>query len=285
MTGGQQRQDSAASERSSGGIAFDRGGPAGQAPVVLLHAGIADRRMWDPQWRQLIARRPAIRLDLRGFGDSRQRPDGLLDPVADVLSVLDDGGIERVHLVGASMGAGVAAELALTAPGRVMSLLLVAPGGSLFDPTARDDADLQGFLAAERTALRAGDLDAAVEANIRWWVLGPDRSPEAVPEPVQDLVRRMQRLAFEITDDWDDVDEAELDPPVWQRLTELRLPIAVLTGTADLGPVQAAADRVVTAVPGAERMAWAAAHLPSMEHPEAFAELLLDWLDRVESAA
>lgn len=37
--------------RTSGGIAYDRAGPRVDSPVVLLHAGIADRRMWEPQWR------------------------------------------------------------------------------------------------------------------------------------------------------------------------------------------------------------------------------------------
>ena len=37
------------------GIAYDRAGPRGGLPVVLIHAGVADRRMWDPIWPALAA--------------------------------------------------------------------------------------------------------------------------------------------------------------------------------------------------------------------------------------
>lgn len=56
------------------GIAYDRGGPRGEPPVVIIHAGVADRGMWDPVWPQLTADRDVVRLDLRGFGDSAARP-------------------------------------------------------------------------------------------------------------------------------------------------------------------------------------------------------------------
>ena len=70
----------------------------------------------------------------------------------------------RAHLVGASMGAGVAVEAALARPGLVASLLLQAPGGSL-DP--EDDRRPARLREAENDALEAGDLDAAAQANVR----------------------------------------------------------------------------------------------------------------------
>ncbi len=60
--------------------------------------------MWDPQWAALTAIRDAVRLDLRGFGGSIARPDGVLSPVRDVLDTLAALGIKRCHLVGASSG-------------------------------------------------------------------------------------------------------------------------------------------------------------------------------------
>lgn len=62
--------------RSPAGIAYDRAGPPVELPVVLIHAGVADRRMGDPQWSALTALRDAVRLDLRGFGESTARPHG-----------------------------------------------------------------------------------------------------------------------------------------------------------------------------------------------------------------
>lgn len=69
------------------GIAYDRAGPRDDLPVVLIHTGIADRRMWDPQWSALTAERDAVRLDLRGFGDTTERPHGVLSPPDDVIVI------------------------------------------------------------------------------------------------------------------------------------------------------------------------------------------------------
>src|SRR6185503_20113883 len=108
--------------RSTAGIAYDRAGPTGRVPIVFIHAGVADRRMWDPQWPALTADRDVLRLDLRGFGESGQLPTGPLSPVDDLLDCLDHAGVERCHLVGASFGAGVAVEAALVRPGLAQSL-------------------------------------------------------------------------------------------------------------------------------------------------------------------
>ena len=112
-----------ATSRTRAGIAYDRAGPPGEVPVVLLHAGVADRRMWDFQWLALTAERDVLRLDLRGFGESVVRLRGALFPVGDVLDTLAVLGIGRCHLVGAPLGAGVAVEVALTQSELVDSLL------------------------------------------------------------------------------------------------------------------------------------------------------------------
>ena len=195
-------------------LAFDRSGPTGDVPVLLLHAGVADRRMWDPVLDRLQEHRDVLRVDLRGFGASTGRPTGALAPHQDVLDVLAAEGIELVHVVGASFGAGVAVEVALTEPALVASLLLSAPGGSLI-PEMTDQ--LRTFVLAESAALEGGDLAAAVEANLATWVDGPGQPPDRVDPAVRGLVEKMQRLAFELTADWDDVEEAELDPPALDR--------------------------------------------------------------------
>lgn len=255
-------------------LAHDRGGPTGALPVVLLHAGVADRRMWDPQWAALTAVRDVVRPDLHGFGESGTPPTGPLDPVGDVVRLLDALGIERAHLVGASFGAGVAATLAVVHPDRVASLLLAPPGGDLL--TERT-ADLEDFITAERTALAAHDLDAATEANIDAWVVGPGRDPSAVDPAVIDAVRMMQHAVFVLGETWpEDVDEVELDPPVTDRLDEIACPTTVVVGGHDLEASRAAADLVVGLVPGASRVDWPdVAHLPSMERPDDFTALLL----------
>jgi 3-oxoadipate enol-lactonase len=268
---------------TSDGIAYDREGPRGELPVVLIHAGVADRRMWDPVWPALTAERDVVRLDLRGFGDSAARPAGPVSQAADVLGVLAEVGVGRCHLAGASFGAGVAVETALTQPAAVASLLLAAPGGSLF---AEVTPELRLFLDAEGAALERGDLDAAVEANLSWWVEGPRRRTGQVDPAVRALVARMQRRAFEVTADWDDVEEEELDPPALGRLGEIAVPVLVLIGGLDLDAALFAATRVVAETADVRRVDWPdVGHLPSLERPADFLGLLREWIAECENSA
>lgn len=267
--------------RSPSGIAYDRAGPTGRTPIVLVHAGVADRRMWNPQWPALTADRDVLRLDLRGFGESVHRPAGSLSPVDDLLDTLDHAGIDRCHLVGASFGAGVAVEAALLRPGLATSLLLSAPGGSLI---AEATPQLREFFAAERDALAADDLEAAVEANLRWWVDGPHRAPGTVTAAVREQVAAMQRLAFELTATWDEIPEVELDPPTLDRLDELTAPALVLIGALDIDALRDTSARVTDGLPQARQVEWPdVAHLPSLERPEDFGTLLRQWLAETEA--
>ena len=269
------------SSRTTAGIGYDRAGPRGDLPVVLLHAGLADRRMWDPLWNALAVERDVVRLDLRGFGESTTRPRGKLSPVDDVLDTLAEVGIDRSHLVGASFGAGVAVEAALSRPSQVASLLLSPPGGSLI---AELTPDLRAFIEAERAALARGDLGDAVEANLTWWVDGPRRDASHVDPTVRELVRLMQQRAFEVTAGWDDIEARDLDPAALERLAEIRVPTLVLVGSHDLDAVHEAARRVADEIAGARLVNWSdTAHLPSMERPDDFLALLRDWLTKVRA--
>ncbi len=268
------------SSQTPSGIAHDRAGPRGATPVVLVHAGVADRRMWDPQWAGLTAVRDGVRLDLRGFGESDRPPAGALDPVGDVLDTLDHLGVAACHLVASSFGAGVAVDVALTRADAVRSLLLAPPGGSLL--TERTPA-FAAFAAAENEAMARGDLDAAVEADIAAWVVGEGRTLADVPRELVSAVRVMQRRAFEIDAAWaaPDLDEVELDPPAVERLGELGAPVLLVVGGRDLDIVHLAADALEGGLRTVRRIDRPdSAHLPSMEEPEAFLRLLVEWVSQ-----
>ena len=256
-------------------IAYDRAGPVGGPGVVLLHAGVADRRMWDPQWTALTAEYDVVRLDLRGFGESAAEPAAAWAGYRDVADTLDALEIAAAALIGCSLGAGVAVEVALARPDLVSSLLLVSPGGALIEERT---AGLAEFAAAESEALGRGDLEAAVQANLDWWVDGPG-VPGRVPPEVREAVRIMQRRAFEITEHWTDDREVELEPPAIARYAQVGVPTLLLVGGLDLDAIHAAAARLATGIPGARRVDWPdTAHLPSMERPDDFTDLARGWL-------
>src|SRR5207244_12156939 len=74
-------------------------------PVVLVHAGICDSRMWDPQWETFPRARRVVRYDLRGVGRSPLRP-GRCSPPADVIARLDARPAVPSALVAGPVGGG-----------------------------------------------------------------------------------------------------------------------------------------------------------------------------------
>ena len=241
---------------------------AGAGPaVVLLHAGIADSRMWGPQWAAWQTRFALTRLDLRGFGRSGPAV-GSFSHAGDVLGVLDTAGIGRALVVGASFGGLVALDLAASHPERVAALVLAdaaLPGHTWSD-------EMQAFFAAEESALEAGELEAATEVNVDFWV-------GSASEPVRAAIREQQLAAFRLQAD-DEPDDALLTDDLPGALATLDVPALVLTGAHDKADFRAIADRLAETLPDARRATVAGAgHLPSLEQPEAFDEVVLPFLE------
>jgi 3-oxoadipate enol-lactonase len=258
---------------------------AGDGPaVVLIHAGICDSRMWEPQWAPFARDHRTIRMDLRGFGRSELTPGGYADArdLADLLGTL---GVERAALVAASYGGQVAMELAVARPDLVEALVLA--GASL--PGHDWSAPVRAGFAEEEAAMERGDLDAAVEADLRLWVDGQGRPLEAVDPEVRERVRVMQRRAFELQlpahQDPDRYEEEELEPGWADRLRTIWAPALVLVGEHDVADAHQLADRLARELPRATVGTVAgAAHLPSMERPADFNQRTLAFLAEHQSS-
>jgi 3-oxoadipate enol-lactonase len=255
-------------------IAYDvtGSGPA----VLLLHAGIGDRRMWDAQVPAFAKHFTVIRCDARGFGETR-KPDMPFAPYADAIGLLDHLEISRAHVVGVSMGSQTAIEAAIAAPERVSALVAVgARTGTPVSPELRAGWERVDEL------YEAGDIAGAVEYELRMWVDGPERGPAAVDPEMRERVREMNAALF--TRDDEAGEEIPLDPPAAERLAEISAPTLIVFGDKDVMNVRQAAAPLTTAIQGA-RLAVIpdAAHLPQMERPELFDEIVLGFLLRLDS--
>jgi 3-oxoadipate enol-lactonase len=244
--------------------------------VALIHAGIADSRMWESQLESFGRVHRVVAPDLPGFGKFPYTSD-VVDYRAAVRETLDSAGMQRATLVGTSVGGLVALGVALESPERVSALVLVGPaidgGHDYSDEMGRYDGE-------EEAALERGDFDAAVDTMLRAWVAGPRRSLDAVDPKIRELVADMQRNAYELQHGHD-VRGNPLVPPAWQRLGEIGVPTLVLTGDEDFGDVHQIADKLAEEIPGAERATIAdAAHLPNLERPEEFDRLVLGFLEQ-----
>ncbi|WP_241844312.1 alpha/beta fold hydrolase [Kitasatospora sp. CB01950] len=141
--------------------AQDSGGDG--PPLVLLHPGVGDSRIWDGLWDRLTARHRLVRYDVRGYGRSPE-PAGSYSHVADLHAVLDRFGLDRVHLVGCSMGGGTALGFALRHPGRVASLVLACPGVPGYPWPDEPESD-----AEDERLVAAGDLAGLTAFGLREW--------------------------------------------------------------------------------------------------------------------
>jgi 3-oxoadipate enol-lactonase len=242
--------------------------------VLLLHAGIADSRMWAPQVAMLEdAGYRVLAPDLRGFGERRLEPAPFSN-VRDAEAFLDG----PAAVVGNSLGGRVALELAVHRPDLVERLVLIAPGL----PGWEWADDTRAGWAAEEAAYDAGDLETAAEESVRMWVDGPNRSPEGVDAEFRAMVTAMVLRSYEMQQGaWEAGAEEEdvLDPPVRGRLDEVRCPTLVLVGDEDVSDMRAIAAHLAESIENARlETVPNAGHLPSLERADEVNELLLAFL-------
>lgn len=245
-------------------------------PLLLLHAGVADSRMWDRQFEAFSTVYRVVRFDLRGFGRSTM-PPGPFSNVEDVRALLDFLKIKKTFLLGISFGGLIALDFALAYPHYVTALILGAPTVSGATPSQR----IRQFWEEEERALEEGDIEGATELNLRLWVDGPQRRAGQVNADVREAVREMQSAIFrkEIPDDVE-----EIGPDSWaiERLGQVAIPVQVMVGELDLEEKLALADRLVAELPDCRKVLLAgAAHMLNMEKPEAFNRSVLDFLEGI----
>ena len=233
-------------------------------PVVLLHPGVGDSRVWDPVMPELSARHRVVRYDVRGYGRSAA-PTAEFSLLEDLVVVLDQLGLERALVVGCSMGGGTAIGLALEQPERVLGLLLLCPGLPGFPWPEEPELD------AEADALRATrDVDGMVRLGLRLWAAAGD----------DDAAVAQLRAAVPA---WFDQSEyLKPDPPVYDRLTEVQAPSVVLVGDKDRPILAAVAGATAARIHGAEFI-WmpGADHFPSLRNPALVSQTILRLADRV----
>ena len=245
------------------------------SPVVLIHEGIADSRMWEPQWGPYSERFRVVRFDLRGFGQSPPAV-GTFSLSGDVAELLDELELGPATLIGVSLGGSLAMETTIARPDLVSRLVVVAPGLRGFEMS---DETKKGW-EEEEAALERRDVDEAVEINMRMWVDGPSRSPDEVDPEVRRKVAEMQRRAIEI---WLEAGEEGEHQPLaedwFTRLSEISVPTLVLVGELDRPEMLEIAERLEAEIPNARRETIpGVAHVPSMERPDEFDRLVLEFL-------
>ncbi|WP_432153440.1 alpha/beta fold hydrolase [Streptomyces tricolor] len=243
--------------------ADDSGGEG--LPLVLLHPGIADARVWDPVLPALTARHRVIRYEARGFGRS-PAPTVPYTQTADLGRVLDHFGLDRAVLVGSSLGGKTAIGFALSEPERVAALGLLVPG-----VTGYPDLEDPELTAEIGRLAQAGDMDGLLALSLRTFAAAGSPPDTRAAELIRDSFP-----GWFATYGYD-----RPEPPAFDRLTELDLPTVLLLGERDTPRVVACNEAMAARIPGCRLVRVAECdHLPTLRVPETVVRLVTELCDR-----
>ncbi len=236
-------------------------------PLVFLHGGGLDHRMWEHQVAAFTPTHHVVMVDARGHGESSTATTAYrhCDDAAAVLRALDLG---PAVLVGLSMGGGVAVDTALEHPDLVAGLVVSGTGTS--EPTFTDPWVLDVF-AEWKAAEETRDPQRWLDAFLRF-LPGPRRTLDDVDAAVVDRVRKMG---------WDTLQNHAVHgfvPPTavtrtWERVPSVDVPVVVVSGALDSPDHIDMGHRLADSVPSGRTVDIAGtAHYPNMERPDEFNE-------------
>jgi len=248
------------------------------APLVFIHAGVSDCRMWDPQFERFAPGCKVVRYDHRGFGKSTfpEEPFTLREDLAGVLFPL---GLEKAVLVGCSMGGATALDFALEHPEMVSGMVLVGSGVSGLNDPRHLSEDTKKYWTELIGLVQKGEVERALEMDAKYWIDGPSRAANEVEPGYRERARQLHRENFSL--ERFKRQENTLTPPAIERLGEVSVPTLIVIGDHDSEDLKKLAGRFAQEIPRARLVRMNAAHLPSLERPVEFNRLLEEFLGSV----
>lgn len=263
---------------AGGGLLLHGDRTGNGSPLLLLHGFTGSTRSWTLFRRALGDRLETIALDLPGHGRSSAPADATRyasGTVAAALpAVLDALGIDRVAMLGYSLGARVALRFALDHGDRVGALVLESASPGIVDPAeraARLDAD---------RALADGIERDGIEAFVERWEALPLWASQRMLSPETRTALRAERLANVPRGLANSLRGAgvAVEEPVVDRLRSLRVPTLVVAGALDAKFV-ALGEAIAARAPRARLVVVeGAGHAVHLERPDALAEHVVQFL-------
>ena len=245
-------------------------------PVVFLHAGVCDKRMWAEQMTAVADEGwHALAYDRRGYGET-DSADEAFNHVDDLEAVLEALDIHAAVFVGCSMGGGLAVDFALRHPGRVIGLVLIGTSvtGAPWTATQAE----QQLEMAEEDAWERGDRDMLNRVQAHEWLDGPRTQSGRVGGAARALFLDMNAIALgkpELTLE-------EQRPAAWPRVSEVGAPTLLLVGDEDFTAIIDRHEHLSEEMPNAfAAVLEGVAHIPSIERPELVNSMLLEFLDAI----
>ncbi|QMV42688.1 alpha/beta fold hydrolase [Cohnella cholangitidis] len=246
-------------------------------PLILLHGNFNDHRIWDEQAVALAGYYQVIRYDLRGYGRS-STPNSAFSHVEDLKALIDALGLSKVSLIGSSLGGGIAMDFALAHPDLVHALILVAPSinGKSY-PFAMTWHGIKNYI-----NVRFRGREAAIESFIQsryWQYFFPSLHKNHARERVLDNVRNPDNFCR-----FPPHLSTAIKPYAAKRLREISTPACIIVSDQDHPYNIKTADTLHEEIKSASKVVMTGCgHLPFVEEPYEFNEIVLGFLDELEA--
>ena len=250
-------------------------------PVVFLHAGTTDRRLWADQMRMLAAEGyHVISYDRRGHGET-ETPNEPFNHLVDLEAVLDQLGIHAAVLVGSAMGGALAIDFAIENPGRTVGLVLVGTFVTGGEP-AEIPEEVAQIEDALEYAVERGNLDMVNKIEAHLWLDGPLSQNGRVQGEARQLFLEMNATVLRHPEH---TREEDRDPAV-DSLETITAPVLLIVGDLDFPDIVERHNDLSEEFENAFAVVLeGTAHLPSLERPDLFNPLLLEFLEAVTGEA
>jgi pimeloyl-ACP methyl ester carboxylesterase len=268
-------------------ISFDGATLRGEAdgfgiPVVFLHAGVADRRMWDAQMLSVAeAGYHVISYDRRGHGET-ETPDEPFSHLIDLEAVLDQLDIHAAIFIGCSLGGGLALDFAIENPGRTIGLVLIGTSVTGWESDDEQPEEVEELEEALEYARERGDLELVNRMEAHMWLDGPTSESGRVEGPARELFFAMNDIVLHHPP----LTEEEEREPAIDSLSTVTAPVLLICGELDMPYIIERHEVLSELFDSAFAvMLEDTAHLPGLERPDLVDPLLIEFLDTVTGVA
>lgn len=253
-------------------LAMDRWPGAGPL-VVLLHAGVCDRRSWYETADHLDGVADVVAYDRRGYGETPPSSTEFRH-LDDLFAVLDEVTERPAWLVGSSAGGGIALDAAVSRPDRVAGLVLLAPAVSGSPEIVDELLDAETLRLGEllEAAQSAGRVDELARLHARLWLDGPNAPEGRIAGPARDLALDMAGIVMR-----NGVPESAgaSDLDAWANLEQVDAPTTLACGDLDVPLFLERCGEMAERMPNARlRLLPGMAHLPYLEDPRLVADVI-----------
>ncbi len=242
-------------------------------PLVLIMGTGLDHTCWHAQVKAYSGQFECIIFDNRGTGQTKTTNEPMATRLMadDTASLMDELGIERVHISGLSLGSCVAQELTLMRPDAALSL-------QLHGTWAKADGYAGRKFQAQIRLLETLNIRSFYEINVLWFITpeSMQRNPDQVQARIDAAVRNNPSAELLIKQY-----EADLAHDTRDRLSKIMTPTLVTVGTFDLATPPFYARQVAAAIPGAEFVVFdGGGHLHNLDNPDEFNGVTMNFLRR-----